>query len=256
LTVLSALIVDDEQPARELMISLLRAWPSVDIVGEAADGASALRLIASTLPDLVFLDVQMPGGSGFDVISALPPEHHPIIVFTTAFDAYALRAFEVSAYDYLLKPFDAARLAKTMARVLDLETRSEQLAQSRFRALAGHLRGPGSDAVVVKSDGRHIFLRRDEIEWIEAVGKEARFHMKGKTIETRETMTALESRLDPAHFVRVHRSAIVNRKHVAQVQSWFKGDFVIVLSGGARVVSGRTYRSSVHALLGTSEANG
>jgi two-component system LytT family response regulator len=249
-----AVIIDDEQPARELLRALLCAWPSVEIVGEAADGNSALRLIIAESPDLVFLDVQMPGGSGFDVLSALSPAHVPLIVFTTAFDAYALRAFEVSAYDYLLKPFDASRLAKTMSRVLDLGARSEQLAQARLRSLMSHLREPTDDTVVIKTEGRHVFVRRKEIEWIEAVGKEIRFHVKDGVIAARETLNAVEKRLDPARFVRVHRSAIVNREHVSQVQAWFKGDYVIILLGGTRVVTGRTFRPAVHAMLGMGDA--
>ena len=248
-----AVIIDDEQPARELMRALLRAWPSVEIVGEAEDGEAGLRLIVAESPDLVFLDVQMPGSSGFDVLASLSSEHVPIIVFTTAFDEYALRAFEVSAYDYLLKPFDASRLAKTMNRVLDVGARSEQLAQSRLRTFLSHLREPADDTVVVKTEGRHVFLRRTEIEWIEAVGKEVRFHVRGKAIVARETMTGVQQRLDPAHFVRVQRSAIVNRGHVSQVQTWFKGDYVIVLRSGVRIVTGRTYRPAVHAMLGVSD---
>jgi two-component system, LytTR family, response regulator len=248
-----AVVIDDEQPARELLRALLRAWPSVEVVGEAADGTAALHLIVAESPDLVFLDVQMPGGSGFDVLARLPPEHVPVIVFTTAFDAYALRAFEVSAYDYLLKPFDASRLAKTMSRVLDLGARSEMLAQARVRTLLSHLREPVDETVVVKADGRHVFVRRVDIEWIEAVGKEIRFHVKGGVIVARETLNGVEKRLDPARFVRVHRSAIVNRGHVSQVQAWFKGDYVIVLTSGARVVTGRTFRPAVHAMLGMND---
>jgi two-component system LytT family response regulator len=243
-------IVDDEPPARELLRALLAEWPTVEIVGEAADCAGAVRLIAAESPDLVFLDVQMPGGSGFDVLASVAPVHAPLIVFTTAFDQYALRAFEVSACDYLLKPFDGSRLAKTVSRVLDLGVRGEQRAQSQLQALLAHLRAPADDPVVVKSDRRHHFLRRDDIEWIEAVGKEVRFHVKGGAITARESMTSVERRLDPARFVRVHRSAIVNRAHVAQVQAWFKGDYVIVLRSGARVVTGRTYRAAVQAMLG------
>jgi two-component system, LytTR family, response regulator len=245
-----SVVIDDEQPARVFMRSLLRAWPTVDVVGEGANVAEGRRLVAESSPDLIFLDVQMPGGSGFDVLSAISPQQAPTVVFTTAFDDYALRAFEVSACDYLLKPFDATRLAKTMTRVMALGDRTEKLAQSRLQALLTHLRAPTNDMIVVKADGRHLFLRGTEIEWIEAVGKEIRIHAKVGAITTREALSSIEERLDTTQFVRVHRSAIVNRGQIAQVQPWFKGDFVIVLRSGARVVTGPTYRDVVLGLLG------
>src|SRR5471030_2264472 len=161
-----ALIVDDEEPARELLRSFLDQWPVVEIVGEAGDGAAAVEMIRQHTPDLVFLDVQMPQMSGFDVVAALEPEELPIVVFVTAYDQYALKAFEVSACDYLLKPFDADRLANTMRRVLVRGDRPGADVGSALRTLLTYMRSPAAEQVVVKVDGRHLFLSADEIRWI------------------------------------------------------------------------------------------
>jgi two-component system LytT family response regulator len=243
-----AVIVDDEEPARELLRAFLRAWPEVDIVGEAGDGDAAVDVIQRTSPDIVFLDVQMPSMNGFDVVAALDPDRLPLIVFVTAYDQYALRAFEVSACDYLLKPFDAERLGATMRRVF---ARRDSLAGD-IHALLAHLRQGKSEQIIVKSDGRHVFLDLDEIEWIEAVGKDLRLHLAGRVLVVREAMNSIERRLDALRFLRVHRSAIVNRARIREMQPWFKGDYVLILRSGARVVSGRTYRDAVKALLSPS----
>jgi two-component system LytT family response regulator len=249
MTPIRSLIVDDEEPARELLRSFLEGWPDVEIVGEAGDGAAAVELIRRSRADLVFLDVQMPHMTGFDVVGALAPEEMPIVVFVTAYDQYALRAFEVSACDYLLKPFDADRLANTMRRVLGRRDRPDSDVGAALRTLLAHVRAPRAEPVIVKADGRHLFLSADEIEWIEAVGKDARVHSAGAPIMVRESMNSLERRLDPARFLRVHRSAIINRSRVREMQPWFKGDYVLILRGGARVVSGRTYRAAVQQLI-------
>jgi two-component system LytT family response regulator len=240
-----AIIVDDEEPARELLRAFLRSWPEVEIVGEAGDGDAAVDLIRRAQPDLVFLDVQMPSMNGFDVVAALDARRLPLIVFVTAYDQYALRAFEVSACDYLLKPFDADRLGATMRRVI---ARREGFGYE-FQALLAHLRATKPEQIIVKSDGRHVFLDLDEIEWIEAVGKDLRLHLSGRVLVVREPMNSIERRLDPSRFLRVHRSAIVNRARIREMQPWFKGDYVLILRSGARVVSGRTYRNAVSALL-------
>lgn len=244
-----ALIVDDEEPARELMRSFLAKHPDVDVVGETGDGAAAVQLIERLAPHLVFLDVQMPRMSGFDVIAALDPDALPLVVFVTAYDQYALRAFEVSACDYLLKPFDADRLAGTMRRVLARQPQPAAEAQAAIRSLLANLRAPAAEPLVLKVDGRHLFLKRDEIEWIEAVGKDFRVHHGATALLVRESMNSIASRLDPDRFVRVHRSAIVNRSHIREMQPWFKGDYVIILRSGARVLTGRTYRAQVRQLI-------
>jgi two-component system LytT family response regulator len=242
-------IVDDEEPARELLRSLLVEWGEVDIVGEYGDGALALQQLPLQAPDVVFLDVQMPGLTGLEVASALVQEPVvPLIVFVTAFDQYAVQAFEVNACDYLLKPFDGNRLAATMRQVLSRTSRAHDGVIAALRQFVGET-GRRSDTVVVKVEGRHLFLSPDEIDWVEAVGKDVRIHVGTGPVTARESMSSMEARLDPATFVRVHRSAIVNRNQIREMQPWFKGDYVIILRKGARIVSGRTYRSTVQRLL-------
>jgi two-component system LytT family response regulator len=245
-------LVDDEEPARELLRALLVAWPEVVIVSEAGDGEAALAAIERDTPDLVFLDVRMPGLSGLDVAAALRPDATPLIVFVTAFEQYAVRAFELAACDYLLKPFDATRLAATMERVF-MRLRSAYPAADLVRDLLRQVRPAPSPHVVVSVDGSHLFLEADDIEWIEAGGKTSHLHLlRGSTkgvISVRESIGSLERRLDSRTFVRVHRSAIVNRRQIREVQPWFKGDHVIVLRRGGRIVTGRTYREAVLRLI-------
>jgi two-component system LytT family response regulator len=244
-----ALIVDDEEPARELLRAFLARWPEVAIVGEAGDGRTAIDLTKRLAPDLLFLDVQMPRVNGFDVVVALDDRVLPLIVFVTAYDQYALRAFEVSACDYLLKPFDADRFANTMQRVLARRAEPASSAREALRSLLAAIRPPASEQIAVKVDGRHVFLDPAEIEWVEAVRKDARLHLGAKSLLVRESITNLERRLDDARFLRVHRSAIVNRAHIREMQPWFKGDYVLIMRNGARVVSGQTYREAVRGLL-------
>jgi two-component system, LytTR family, response regulator len=249
MTPVRALIVDDEEPARELLRAFLSAWPDVEIVGEAGDGEAAVDAVRRQRPDLMFLDVQMPEMNGFDVVAALSADETPVIVFVTAYDRYALRAFEVSACDYLLKPFDADRLGATMRRVFARNQRTNQEVSAAIRALAGQLRAPEDQQVIMKTDGRHVFLAPNDIAWLEVVGKEVRVHVTGATITVREPLNSLAQRLDATRFIRVHRSAIVNRSHIREVQPWFKGDYVIILRTGTRVVTGRSYRTAVQDLL-------
>ena len=249
MTTIRALIVDDEAPARELLRSFLAAWPDIAIVGEVGEGAVAVEMIRRHRPDLVFLDVQMPVMNGFDVVAALEPSDQPLIVFVTAHDQYALKAFDVSACDYLLKPFDAPRLRTTIDRVLQRRAGHGEGAPSDLAALLKHLRSATAGEVVVKADGSHHFLRPDDIVWIEAMGKSVRVHLIRSAIEVRESLSALEQRLDPARFVRISRSAIVNRSQIQEAQAWFKGDHVLILRNGARVRSGAAYRDAVRRLI-------
>ncbi|HEY2806505.1 MAG TPA: response regulator, partial [Gemmatimonadales bacterium] len=187
---LRALIVDDEAPARELLCSFVAAWTDIDIVGDTGEGAAAVEMIRTLRPDLVFLDVQMPVMNGFDVVAALEPPEQPLIVFVTAYDQYALRAFDVSACDYLLKPFDAPRLRTTIDRVLQRRAGQGGGGPSDLAALLKHLRSSAAGEVVVKADGTHHFLRPDDIVWIEAMGKSVRVHLVRSTLEVRESLSA------------------------------------------------------------------
>ena len=244
-----ALIVDDEEPARELLRAFLARWSDVEIAGEAGDGATAIELAKRLAPDLLFLDVQMPRVNGFDVVASLDESSLPLVVFVTAYDQYALRAFEVSACDYLLKPFDADRFANTMRRVLARRAEPVDSAREAVRSLLAALQPAAADQLVVKVDGRHVFLDASEIEWVEAVRKDARLHFGAKSLLVRESITNLERRLDASRFLRVHRSAIVNRVHIREMQPWFKGDYVLIMRNGARIVSGQTYREVVRGLI-------
>ncbi|MEA2570504.1 MAG: two-component system, LytTR family, response regulator [Acidobacteriota bacterium] len=236
------LIVDDERHARQKIRSLLAGKNDVEIVRECANGDDAVRAIRETRPDLIFLDVQMPGRSGFDVLrDAADDVKH--IVFVTAHDQYALQAFEVQALDYLLKPFDRDRFEKTLDRVRGRMQNDSGDLQAKLRALVEQMHE--SDALqrlMIKSAGRITFLRVDEIDWLEAADNYVRIHAGRETHLIRETMNHLETRLDKRKFVRIHRGAIVNIDAVAEVRALFHGDHSVLLRTGVSLPLGRAYR--------------
>jgi two-component system LytT family response regulator len=225
---LRALIVDDEPLARRRLKTLLKDEPGIVIAGECEDGASAVAAVRTLTPDVVFLDVQMPGMDGFDVIAAIGPACCPPIIFVTAYDKYALRAFDVHAVDYLLKPFDRARLRQALANVT-----------------------PGRllERLVVKSRGRVYFVPVDEIDWIEASGHYLTLHVGRDAHLIRGTMADLEVRLDRCRFIRVRRSAIVNVAHIKELLPASHGDCEVMLRSGVRVPSGRAYTLRIRALV-------
>jgi two-component system LytT family response regulator len=254
-----AVVVDDEPLAREHLVALLADEPDVEVVGEAGGGAAAIRLIGAERPALVFLDVQMPGCDGFEVLRAVAPVHRPLVVFVTAYDAHAVRAFEVAAVDYLLKPvleprFRAA-VRRAVARVRGPAAEADDVA-ARLAALLRQQGGaePADVArddrarVPVRADGRVTFVRTHDIDWIDADDDEVRLHVGRATHVLRETMARMEARLPPG-FVRIHRSTIVNVERIREVQPWTRGDFVLILHDGTRLLSGRTYRDDVLRLL-------
>ena len=249
-----ALIADDEPLARERMRSLLGAEQDIEIVGEARDGVEAVEAILSQSPDLVFLDVHMPKLDGFEVIQTVGADRMPAVVFVTAYDQHALRAFEVQALDYLLKPFDSERFQGALRRVRRQIDRAEtgDIGQ-RLLALVRDLR-PASqsrtDRLVVKSGGRLFFLRADEIDWIEAAGNYVRLHVGAEGHLLRETMNSIESRLNPEIFFRIHRSHIVNIERIKELQPWFNGEYVVILRNGARLTLSRGYREKLQERLG------
>ena len=248
------LVVEDEPMARERVLSLLQQQPDIEVVGECGDGAQAVSAIERLDPELVFLDVQIPVMDGFGVIRAVSPERMPMVVFTTAYDEYALRAFEVHALDYLLKPFDRARFQRALDRVR--ESRERRRAGDLGRRLLAMVQDlkpeaePAPERMVVKSGGRIFFIRVDEIEWVDAAGNYVRLHVKGEAHLFRETMTAMEKRLDAAQFVRIHRSHIVNIAHVKELQPGIAGEQVVVLRGGARLTLSRGYRARLRERMG------
>jgi two-component system LytT family response regulator len=252
MTTMRALIVDDEPLARELLRRMLDAHPDVEVVGEAGSGRAALEAVRADAPDLLFLDVQMPGLDGFEVLEALGAERLPQVVFVTAFDQYALRAFEVHALDYLLKPFDEERLARAMERArIHLSAPGRDHDRERILALLDELRGVRRwrERLVIRVGERAFFQPVAEIDWIEADGKYLKVHVGGKHHVIRETMTQLARALDPARFLRISRGAIVNVDRIREIQPWFRGEYMVILRNGAEVPSTRGYRDSLDALL-------
>jgi len=247
------LIADDEPLARERLASLLSSESDVELVAQARDGEEAVTAIHDHSPDLVFLDVQMPQMSGFDVIEAVGTDKMPLVIFVTAYDQHALKAFQVRALDYLLKPFDRGRFADSLQRARNQIERAEtgDLGR-RLLALVKDLRRdqPRSDRLVVKSGGRLFFLRTDEIDWIEAAGNYVRLHVGTTSHLLRETMNAIESRLDPEKFFRIHRSRIVNMERIQELQPWLNGEYAVLLRTGTRLTLSRGYREKLQDRLG------
>jgi two-component system LytT family response regulator len=252
------LVVDDEAIARERVMSFLQDEPDVEVVGECSDGAGAVRAIQQQDPDLVFLDVQMPGVDGFGVIEAIGADRMPNVIFVTAYDEYALRAFEVHALDYLLKPFGRDRFQQTLRHARSsLEGKRAGDIGRRLLALVGdkdpglsEARTPKLDRLVVKSGGRVFFLRTEEIDWIEAAGNYVRLHMGEESHLFRETMNNIEARLDASRFMRVHRSRIVNTERIKELQPAATGEYVVVLQNGTRLPLSRGYRDKLQEQLG------
>jgi two-component system, LytTR family, response regulator len=248
------LIADDEPLARERLRMLLTGKTWLQLVAECQNGTEAIEAIDRLQPDLVFLDVQMPGATGFEVIDSVNQKHMPLIVFVTAFDKYALRAFDVHALDYLLKPFDRERFEQSLARARQqLERPTNGDLERRLLALVQDLRpAPRLERFVIKSGGRVFFVRADEIDWIEAAGNYVKLHVGADAHLFRETMSTLESRLDPDTFFRIHRSHIVNIERVKELQPWFNGEYVVFLRSGARLTLSRGYREKLQERIGRS----
>lgn len=249
-----ALIVDDEPLARELLASMLEDEADIRVVGERGDGRSALAAIRETEPDLVFLDVEMPGMTGIEMLQELDPELYPAIIFVTAYDQFALKAFEVNAVDYLLKPFDEERLGEALERLRRRRAgeRSRQTDRilSLLDDLAPRVGETGLRRIAVKRGEKTLLRRVERIEWLEAEGKYVRIHMAdGETDLIRETMAALEENLPAGSFYRVSRSAIVNLDHVREIHPWTHGDLTLVMNGGASINTTRSYRDGIKRVL-------
>jgi len=246
-----ALIVDDEPLARAHLKSLLRERGDVDVIGESGDGRSAIDQIRRMKPDLVLLDIQMPELDGLEVIREVGPNAMPAVVFVTAYDEHALAAFEVHAFDYILKPVSRQRFSQAIDRVVGL-IRSDVPATDRpLAALIEAMRTERSalDRIAVKADGRVLFIRVGEIDWIEADDDLVRIHA-GKAVHAhRSTLTHLEERLPASKFLRVHRSTLVNVDRIREIQPWFQGDWVLILNDGTRLHSGKSYRSKVREYI-------
>jgi len=268
-----AIIADDEPLARERLRVLLTEHGGIEVVAECATGEEAVTAVERDTPDLLFLDVQMPELDGFGALEilgeTLEERRMPHVVFVTAFDDYALRAFDVNAVDYLLKPFDRARFETAVTRALarldearhvpvDAEPHSELRALlAQLRAERESLRDAARDPsrttparFVVRTGGKLHFVRADDVDWIDAEGNYVRLHVSGKSHLVRDKMKAIEQRLDPAKFLRVHRSAIVNVDRIATMEPYFHGEYVVTMRDGARVTSSRTHSARLRKLLG------
>jgi two-component system, LytTR family, response regulator len=240
---LRAIIVDDERMARTRLRRLLEDENDVEIVAECADGVTAVEAVRKHAPDLLLLDVQMPGMDGFEVLDALGPERAPAVVFVTAFDQHAVRAFETHALDYVLKPASPERLAKTLARVREQLKQSSATPQSLLDLLAERVSAaPQTRRLAVRSGQRTTFVSPDEIDWVEAAGNYVVLHLGKQTHILRETMSALETELPATIFLRVSRSAILNLCRVKELQSVSPGEHVAILIDGQRVTITRALR--------------
>jgi two-component system LytT family response regulator len=237
------LIVDDEPLARSNVSLLLQPDPEIEIIGECASGAEALAVIRSAKPDLVFLDVQMPECDGFDVLELLGNDLPPAVIFVTAYDQYALQAFEAGALDYILKPFDNARFERSLARAKDRITRSKDKDQNNnLPARAAR--------IAIKGIGQVIFVKVSEIDWIEAADYYACLHVGPKTHLLRRSMSELEQELDPIVFSRIHRSTIVNLGRVRGLKLAQDGEYEVLLENGVRLRMSSRYRKQLQSRLG------
>lgn len=245
------LIVDDEPPARAKVRRYLVGDPEFEVVGEAGSGTEAVEAVARLEPDVVFLDVQMPGLDGFGVVAALDDGAPlPHVVFVTAYDAYAVRAFEVHAVDYLLKPVGPDRFAQALERLKDrLRGRGDDL-DRRLRDLlaAAPARPPYLERLLVRDGERSLLLDVARIDWIEADRNHVRLHADGASHLVRGTITALEARLDPARFIRIHRSRMVNAERIREIHPWSHGDQLVVLRDGTELIMSRRYRDRLARL--------
>ena len=245
---LRALIVDDEPVARRRLRALLESEGRVEVIGECEDGAAAIDDIRRSRPDVVFLDVQMSGLDGFDVVDALEPAEQPAIVFVTAYDRYAVRAFDVHAVDYLLKPFERARLRKTLGRLETLNDARD--AARRVHAAVESVRAQQPlRRVLVKSGGKVYAVRLDDVDSIQSAGHYLEMHSGSATHLVRGSIGAIETRLDPARFARIHRSVIVNVDRIRELQPAFHGEFVVILHSGRRLRCSRTYADALKKTL-------
>ncbi len=246
---IQALVVDDERLARRKIIGLLEDQPDIEVVGECADGASAVARITEQRPDLVFLDIQMPELDGFEVLVEIGTSDMPEVIFVTAYDEHALRAFEVAAVDYLLKPFARARFESAVGRARSRLNENAR-ATTVLTDLLGALEKPRYlERFIVRSTGRIELVDARDVEWIEADGNYMRLHTDERIHLARDTLNAIEAKLDPARFLRIHRSRIVNIERVQQLRPGAHGEYTFVLGDGTEVRSSRSYHDRIRCWL-------
>jgi two-component system LytT family response regulator len=239
---ISALIVDDEPLARTAIRNMLRHHPEVTVAGECEGGTEAISAIQALAPDVVFLDIQMPEVDGFGVIEAIQREQMPRIIFVTAYDQYAVRAFDVNALDYLLKPFDRERFDAALERA---QRELDPQWNDRVTALLQQMRGEYLDRLIIRGQGRVFFLGASEVDWIEAQGNYVSLHSGGRRHLFREAIGSLEAKLDPRRFRRIHRSTIVNIDSIRELRPAFRGEYDVVLRDGTELKLSHRYRGNL-----------
>ncbi|MDQ3653299.1 MAG: LytTR family DNA-binding domain-containing protein [Acidobacteriota bacterium] len=249
MTKIQALIVDDEPLARERVQRFLDSEPDVEVIGECRDGLEAVAMIQNLQPGLVFLDIELPELDGFGVLEKIGVEHMPPVIFTTAYDQHALRAFDVHAVDYLLKPYNHERFRRALERVRAQMQNDHEGGDldERLRALLETLRPEHKyiERLMIKASGRVIFLPTSELDWIEAEGNYLRLHAGREAYLLRETMNRLAAKLDPHKFARIHRSTLVNVERIKELQPMFGGDYVVILRDGTQLTLSRSYRDKL-----------
>lgn len=262
--VIRTLIVDDERLARETLRLLLQNHEQVEIIGECENGSEAVKLLQKEELDLVFLDIQMPELNGFDVIQKVGPDKMPVVIFVTAYDQYALQAFEARALDYLLKPFDDERFEQALDRAIErIHQRQVGELSTKLVDLIGSKTDTGTmsvnneppkgsflERIMIKERGSMFFIKVDEIDWVEAAGDYVSIHVGPKSHLLRETMSGLMKKLNPRQFVRVHRSSIVKVDSIRELKPYFHGDYIIILKNGKELKLSRRYWDQVEKVLG------
>ncbi|MFI5251498.1 MAG: LytR/AlgR family response regulator transcription factor [Bacteroidota bacterium] len=249
---IKALIVDDEPLAREGIKQLLLREKDIQLIGESGDGFTAIELVKKHFPDLIFLDIELPEMDGFEILQELPLDHNPAIIFITAFNEYAVEAFNVHALDYLLKPIDPERFKNAIERArnnLRLHATSE--INEKFYDLIMSLKSREEPArrLLIKTAKRIFFVEMKEIDWVQAAGDYVWVHTRGEKYLIRQTMNDMDHSLDPATFIRIHRSTIVNIDRIKELQPLYRGDYAVVLHNGVKLTMGRTYREKVLSIL-------
>ena len=254
--VVRTVIADDERLARQKLLILLDSEPHVKVVAECRDGRQTVSAIRTLRPDMLLLDIQMPDLDGFQVLSQIPPEEMPVVIFTSAYDQYAIRAFEANALDYLLKPFDQERLHHALARARsELCKAHDREITHRILNLLSQVRSVASPTterdsrLVIKANGRVVFLDLDSIEWVEAAANYVRLNIGKESYLFRETISRIAERLDSNHFVRIHRSTIVNVRKIKELIPVNSGEYVVVLKSGRELSCSRGYRAALQGIV-------
>jgi len=252
---LKLLIVDDEPLARERIREMLRADPQIEVIGDCSNGDDAIEAVKTFRPDILLLDIQMPGTDGFGVLEALDPQDIPCVIFITAYDQYAVKAFEVYALDYLLKPFDRERFTRAIERGKQhvLKERNSSL-NDRVLAVLNEIKNKPEylERLVIRTNGHIFFIKTEEIDWLEAEGNYVRLHSGKESYLLRDAISSLENQLDPKRFLRIHRSAIVNINRIQELQPWFHGEYRVILQDGVQLTLSRSYRDKLNELVGKS----